>query len=80
MNDRKRQIKAIHRLLINMRIAIFEAKPHKELFELIDDIEILPAMLLEEDFQEDQFDLFLKGYCEKYNYEGVWIEYQKTNA
>lgn len=65
-SKREKAIKAIHSLIIETRILTGNKSSHEKLFSFLDELEYLPALMLQhnKDTTED-FDLYLKEICEK---------------
>lgn len=56
----RRAIKAIHNLMIRLKINIVQELPHRELYNLIDELEYLPILLLNKEDRTQEFEEYLK--------------------
>lgn len=52
-------------------------EPYEETFNLLDEIEYLPVLMLDEKDRTQEFEEYLKGICEKYSFMPIWYRYQK---
>ena len=68
----RRAIKAIHNLMIRLKINIVQELPHKELYNLIDELEYLPILLL----NKEEFEEYLKKICSQFQCMRIWEQYQ----
>ena len=57
----RRAIKAIHNLMIRLKINIVQELPHRELYNLIDELEYLPILLLNKEDRTQEFEEYLKN-------------------
>ncbi|HBV15071.1 GTP-binding protein EngB [Chryseobacterium carnipullorum] len=72
----KKSITAIHDLLIKIKIMTVNNSSHLEMYNLIDDLEYLPLLILEQEDRTDIFNDALKDLCEKHNFLDVIKKYE----
>ena len=72
----RRAIKAIHNLMIRLKINIVQELPHRELYNLIDELEYLPISLLNKEDRTQEFEEYLKKICSQFQYMRIWEQYQ----
>ena len=72
----RRAIKAIHNLMIRLKINIVQELPHKELYNLIDELEYLPILLLNKEDRTQEFGEYLKKICSQFQCMRIWEQYQ----
>ena len=60
-------IKAIHNLMIRLKINIVQELPHRELYNLIDELEYLPILLLNKEDRTQEFEEYLKKFVHNSN-------------
>ena len=72
----RRAIKAIHNLMIRLKINIVQELPHKELYNLIDELEYLPILLLNKEDRTQEFEEYLKKNCSQFQCMCIWEQYQ----
>lgn len=69
-------LKAIHNLLVQARWFSGSKHPHKKLFDFLDGVEYLPALMLQKENQTVHFESYLKGICKEHDCMWVWTHYQ----
>jgi len=72
----RRAIKAIHNLMIRLKINIVQELPHRELYNLIDELEYLPILLLNKEDRTQEFEEYLKKNCSQFQCMRIWEQYQ----
>ena len=72
----RRAIKAIHNLMIRLKINIVQELPHRELYNLIDELEYLPILLLNKEDRTKEFEENLKKICSQFQCMRIWEQYQ----
>ena len=72
----RRAIKAIHNLMIRLKINIVQELPHRELYNLIDELEYLPILLLNKEDRTKEFEEYLKKICSQFQCMRIWEQYQ----
>ena len=72
----RRAIKAIHNLMIRLKINIVQELPHRELYNLIDELEYLPILLLNKEDSTREFEEYLKKICSQFQCMHIWEQYQ----
>ena len=70
-------LEALHQLIIRVKIRTGYTEPYEETFNLLDEIEYLPVLMLDEKDRTQEFEEYLKGICEKYSFMPIWYRYQK---
>ena len=78
VSNQAKALKALHRLLIHGRMMAFEGTPSQELAWFFDDIELLPALMMEERNTDDFFGAYLKEICVKFKCDHIFSQYQKS--
>jgi hypothetical protein len=73
----RRALKAIHDLICHGRKLAYEGTTSKVLAEFMDNLEYLPALMLQESDTTDIFEEYLKGTCERYNCSYIAAAYEK---
>jgi hypothetical protein len=68
---------AIHELLVRGRIMAFEGTTSDEFFIFFDEMEHLPALMLEENNRTELFELCLLEICKKYQSMYIYNKYIK---
>ena len=63
----RRAIKAIHNLMIRLKINIVQELPHRELYNHIDELEYLPILLLNKEDSTQEFEEYLKKFVHNSN-------------
>jgi len=71
-------ILAIQDLIIWARNLAYQKHPSEALAELLDEIEYLPALILEKEDRTDIFESYLKAICTEYGFPDVWNRYRKS--
>jgi len=69
-------IKAIHNLIIRLKINIVQELPHRELYNLIDELEYLPILLLNKEDRTQEFEEYLEKICSQFQCMRIWEQYQ----
>ncbi|MFP9114700.1 GTP-binding protein EngB [Flavobacterium sp. RHBU_3] len=69
-------IKAVHDLIIKTRALAYENYPALALAKLLDEMEYLPALILEEKDQTEFFESYLEHICKQYNFPEILLRYQ----
>ena len=72
----RRAIKAIHNLMIRLKINIVQELPHRELYNLIDELEYLPILLLNKEDRTQEFEEYLEKICSQFQCMRIWEQYQ----
>ena len=72
----RRAIKAIHNLMIRLKINIVQELPHRELYNLIDELEYLPILLLNKEDKTQEFEEYLEKICSQFQCMRIWEQYQ----
>ena len=72
----RRAIKAIHNLMIPLKINIVQELPHRELYNLIDELEYLPILLLNKEDRTQEFEEYLEKICSQFQCMRIWEQYQ----
>ena len=72
----RRAIKAIHNLMIRLKINIVQELPHRELYNLIDELEYLPILLLNKEDRTKEFEEYLEKICSQFQCMRIWEQYQ----
>ena len=72
----RRAIKAIHNLMIRLKINIVQELPHRELYNLIDELEYLPILLLYKEDRTQEFEEYLEKICSQFQCMRIWEQYQ----
>lgn len=72
----RRAIKAIHNLMILLKINIVQELPHRELYNLIDELEYLPILLLNKEDRTQEFEEYLEKICSQFQCMRIWEQYQ----
>ena len=70
-------LEALHQLIIRVKIRTGYKEPYEETFNLLDEIEYLPVLMLDEKDRTQEFEEYLKEICEKYSFMPIWYRYQK---
>lgn len=68
----RRAIKAIHNLMIRLKINIVQ----ELLYNLIDELEYLPTLLLNKEDRTQEFEEYLKKICSQFQCMRIWEQYQ----
>ena len=68
-------LRAIQSLIIESRSLAFNKKSHRAIAKLLDDLEFLPALILENKDRSQQFDKYLESICYENNFHYIWTEY-----
>jgi len=71
-------ILAIQDLIIRARNLAYQKHPSEALTELLDEIEYLPALILEKKDRTDFFEFYLEGICTEYGFPDVWNRYRRS--
>jgi len=70
-------ILAIHDLIIRARIMAFEKVSNEVMFDFLDELEYLPALILENKRENTKrFEEYLEFICNRYNCPGILIKYK----
>ena len=69
---------AIQDLIIQARNLAYQKYPSEKMAELLDEIEYLPALILEETDRTDFFEFYLEGICTEYGFSDVWSRYKRS--
>lgn len=70
-------ILAIHDLVIRARMMAFEKVSNEVIFDFLDDLEYLPALILEDKRENTKrFEEYLESICNRYDYPGILIKYK----
>lgn len=77
-NKNKQALTAIHDLLIEARILAYQNIEGKDLAELLDGIEYLPALLLEENDNTELFETYLNELCLSHGYTHISTKYKSN--
>lgn len=75
-NKLKKSVAAIHDLLIKVKLMTVQNSSHLEMYNLIDDLEYLPQLIIEQEDTTHLFEQFLKELCEKFNFPDVIKKYE----
>ena len=75
----QKAILAIHNLIIRARMLVFDFSK-EQMFELLDEIEYLPALILIEENETILFENYLKNVCEKYKFTDILRRYYASNG
>lgn len=75
MDVSQKAIKAIHSLIIEVRIMVGNKEDNEQIFNILDELEYLPALLLENKDNTEVFNSYLKGICETYNLNHIYKRY-----
>ena len=70
-NKQKWALKIVHDLIIRARWFAYQEKDSKFMAGFLDEVEYLPALMLDERGETDFFERYAKGICEKYNCSGI---------
>jgi hypothetical protein len=76
VSNQAKSLKALHRLLVQGRTMAFEGMPSEQLAYFFDDLEYLPALMLEEQNADEQFSGYLKEICSKFNCNHIFSQYR----
>lgn len=71
----QKALKAIHSLIIETRIMVGNKEGYDQIFNLLDDLEYLPALLLEKKDNKEMFNSYLKEMCESYKLNHIYNRY-----
>ncbi|OQP47722.1 hypothetical protein [Niastella populi] len=74
----KKALKAIHDLICHGRKLAYEGTASKILAEFMDDLEYLPALMLQESDTTDLFEEYLKGTCKQFDCDYIATLYEKV--
>ena len=77
VSNQQKAIKALHQLLVHGRSMAFEGTPSQELAWFFDDLEYLPALMMEERNNDDAFGAYLEHIGTRFNCNHVFLLYQK---
>jgi len=80
MIDESKQVKAIdsiHKLIVQARILVFENTSKENLMSYLDDLEYLPAIMLEEKDRTQLFEGYLEEMCARFNCKYIIDAYQR---
>jgi hypothetical protein len=78
ISKNRKAIEAIHNLLIELKIQIGNDSSKIDLMDLIDEIEYLPALMLQENTDTTQtFNDYLLSICEKYGYLRIMRKFEQ---
>lgn len=70
-------ILAIHDLIIRARIMTFEKVSNEVMFDFLDELEYLPALILEDKRENTKrFEEYLESICNRYDYPDILIKYK----
>ncbi|WON95078.1 hypothetical protein [Sphingobacterium sp. UGAL515B_05] len=73
-------ILAIHDLIIRARLMAFEKVSNEVMFDFLDDLEYLPALILEDKRENTKrFEEYLESICNRYDYPGILIKYKNED-
>ena len=76
VSDLEIAIKTLHKLLIHGRTMAFEGTSSERFARFFDDLELLPAMLMESRNSEKNFCSHLEQMCVKFNCEHIFTQYK----
>jgi putative GTP-binding protein engB len=62
--------------MIRLKINIVQELPHRELYNLIDELEYLPILLLNKEDRTQEFEEYLKKNCSQFQCMRIWEQYQ----
>ena len=68
-------LKAIHDLIIKARILTSEHIPNEKMFEFLDSVEYLPALMMESNNKTEFFQEYLKEICVRYDCIYIYENY-----
>lgn len=68
----KQALKIVHDFIIKARSFAYEEKDAKFIADFLDEVEYLPALMLEEKDQTEFFQKYAKGICEQFNCNEVF--------
>lgn len=71
-------ILAIQNLIVQARNLAYENCSTEVLAKLFDDIEYLPALILEKEDRTDFFESYLKEICNQFGFPDVWDRYKRS--
>ena len=77
VSNQQQAIKALHRLLVHGRTMAFEGTSSQELAWFFDDLEYLPALMMEERNADEAFGAYLKHIGTRFSCHHVFLLYQK---
>jgi hypothetical protein len=80
VSNHTKALQALHRLLIQGRIMAFEGISSEQLAWFFDDIEYLPALMLEERNADERFSDYLEGTCRKFDCNHIFAQYRSGLA
>lgn len=76
----KKALVAIQDLIIRVRTFAYEKKDYSEIAELLDDIEYLPALIVEEVNNTELFENYLANTCSKFGFNDIIQKYQSKTS
>ena len=62
--------------MIRLKINIVQELPHRELYNLIDELEYLPILLLNKEDRTQEFEEYLEKICSQFQCMRIWEQYQ----
>ncbi|WP_210517219.1 hypothetical protein [Hymenobacter terricola] len=77
VSNQQKALKALHKLLVHGRSLAFEGMPSEELAWFFDDLEYLPALMMEVQNTDERFESHLEGICTKFNCSHIFSLHQK---
>lgn len=78
IDKRENGIRAIHKLIIHARRLTGNNRSNY-LFKFLDDVEYLPALMLESEDQSELFEAYLKEICSLYSLQMIYEEYVNSS-
>lgn len=74
--DSKKLFEAIHALIIEARIMTGNKTNHEDIFDFLDHLEYLPALVIESNDRTNFFEQYLLGICQEYNCMRIYNKYR----